>query len=90
MPSHYPIQGEDMKIKNIGTANFVVKDIRGNVVTLEPSCVIEIDDAKGKKLTKIYSTLQEVKEAKKEVVEVKEVKEKPVDVPRETKKKRKK
>ena len=86
-----------MKIKNIGTASFIVRDIRGNVISLEPNCSIEVEDKLGTKLKRVYDFIQEVavqKEVKK--VEVKEVKEevvkeeKPVDVPRETKKKRKK
>lgn len=84
-----------MKIKNIGTANFIVRDIRGNVISLEPNCSVEVEDRLGVKLKRVYYFIQEVA-VQKEVKEVKEVKEevkvdeKPVDVPRETKKKRKK
>lgn len=86
-----------MKIKNIGNANFILVDKRGNSVTLEPSFTSDVDDAKGRKLLRMYPTLQEVKpELKKieekveKIEEVKEVKEEVKDVPRETKKKRKK
>lgn len=80
-----------MKIKNIGTANFVVRDIRGNVISLEPNCSVEVEDKLGAKLKRVYNFIQEVA-VQKEVKEVKEEvkEEKPVDVPRETKKKRKK
>lgn len=84
-----------MKIKNIGTASFIVRDIRGNVISLEPNCSIEVEDRLGAKLKRVYDFIQEVA-VQKEVKEVEEVKEevvkekKPVDVPRETKKKRKK
>ena len=84
-----------MKIKNIGTASFIVRDIRGNVISLEPNCSIEVEDKLGAKLKRVYDFIQEVA-VQKEVKEVEEVKEevvkeeKPVDVPRETKKKRKK
>lgn len=83
-----------MKIKNIGTASFIVRDIRGNVISLEPNCSIEVENKLGAKLKRVYDFIQEVavqKEVKE--VEVKEEvvkEEKPVDVPRETKKKRKK
>ena len=85
-----------MKIKNIGTASFIVRDIRGNVISLEPNESVVVEDKLGAKLKRVYDFIQEeavqkeVKEVKEEVkVEVK-VEEKPVDVPRETKKKRKK
>lgn len=85
-----------MKIKNIGNANFILVDKRGNNITLEPSFTTDVDDAKGRKLLRIYPTLQEVKPELKKVEEKvekvedvkEEVKEKPVDVPRETKKKK--
>ena len=78
-----------MKIKNIGTASFVVRDIRGNVISLEPNCSIEVEDKLGVKLKRVYDFIQEVA-VQKEVKEEVKVDEKPVDVPRETKKKRKK
>lgn len=82
-----------MKIKNIGTANFVVRDIRGNVISLEPNCSIEVEDKLGAKFKRVYDFIQEVavqKEVKEEVKEEVAKEEKPVDVPRETKKRRKK
>ena len=80
-----------MKIKNIGTANFVVKDKRGNSVTLEPNCTVEVDEKIGKKVVRVYSFIQEIVEKKDEIKEVvKEEKEEVKDVSRETKKKRKK
>ncbi|MBQ1394448.1 MAG: hypothetical protein II598_01180 [Elusimicrobia bacterium] len=78
-----------MKIKNIGTASFIVRDIRGNMISLEPNCSIEVEDKLGVKLKRVYDFIQEVA-VQKEVKEEVKVDEKPVDVPRETKKKRKK
>lgn len=83
-----------MKIKNIGNANFILVDKRGNNVTLEPSFTADVDDAKGRKLLRTYPTLQEVKPELKKVEEkaekIEEEKEEVTDVPRKTKQKRKK
>lgn len=72
----------------------MLKDKRGNSITLEPSFTVDVDDEKGKKLVRFYPTLEEVKEEKKENTEVKNEEnfevEKTVEVSRETKKKRKK
>lgn len=80
-----------MKIKNIGNSNFILKDKRGNTVIVEPSFTIDVDDAKGRKLVRIYSNLEEVKEQPKvepKVVEKAEIKEEVKEVVKEPKKKK--
>lgn len=87
-----------MKIKNIGEKNFMLIDKRGNFRTLEPSCTIDVDDNIGRKLVKVYSCIEEVKEVKVEekkavvveekVEEKKEVEDVKSEVSRETKKKK--
>ena len=59
------------------------------MISLEPNCSIEVEDKLGVKLKRVYDFIQEVA-VQKEVKEEVKVDEKPVDVPRETKKKRKK
>jgi hypothetical protein len=81
-----------MKILNTSSANFIVKDKRGNTVILEPNMTVEITEQVGKKVTR-YPFIKVLQEPKKETkIEVKEeVKEEKVEeVSRETKKKRKK
>lgn len=105
MPSSYPITGAKMKIKNIGSSNFMLEDKRGNFVTLEPSFTIDVEDNVGRKLLRLYSSsLEEIKPVIKKVEKVepkveKKEEEKEVkneenivveEVSRETKKKRKK
>ena len=74
-----------MKIKNIGNSNFILKDKRGNVVLLEPSFTVDVDDSLGAKFIRIYPFIKEVKVEKPKKVEVKEV-----EVSRETPKKKSK
>lgn len=76
-----------MKILNAGTADFIVKDKRGNFVTLEPSKMVDVTEQTAKRM-RVYPFIKIIEEAKSEVpkdVEVKtEVKE-----PKKKSKKRK-
>ena len=75
-----------MKIKNIGTSNFILKDKRGNTIILEPSREVDVDDRLGAKFTKIYPFIKEIKVEKP--VQPKTEEPKVEDVSRETPKKK--
>lgn len=55
-----------MKILNAGTADFIVKDKRGNSVRLEPSQTVEVTEETARRL-KPYPFIKIVQEVKTEV-----------------------
>lgn len=69
-----------MKILNAGTADFIVKDKRGNFVTLEPSKMVDVTEQTAKRM-RVYPFIKIIEEVKSEV---------PKDVKVEPKKKSKK
>lgn len=71
-----------MKILNAGTADFIVRDKRGNSVVLEPKNTVEVTESTGNKIARVYPFIKIVEEPKK--VEPKE------EVSRETKKPKRK
>lgn len=70
MPSPSLTYGGKMKILNTGTANFIVRDKRGNSVCLEPKQTVEVTDEKAFKIARVYSYIKIVEE--KSVVKTEE------------------
>lgn len=73
MPSPSLTYGGRMKILNTGTANFIVRDKRGNSVCLEPTQTVEVEEKVGRKVARVYSYIKIVEEPVKKVEEPKEV-----------------
>lgn len=65
-----------MKILNAGTADFIVKDKRGNFVTLEPSKMVDVTEQTAKRL-RVYPFIKIIEEVKSEVPKDVEVKVEP-------------
>lgn len=71
-----------MKVINIGSNNIVVKDIRGNAITVNPYQIVEVSEKQAQRLAKVYKfkIVEDVKtetpkiEAKEEKIEVEKVK----------------
>lgn len=78
MLSPHLAHGGQMKILNAGTADFIVKDKRGNFVTLEPSKMVDVTEQTAKRM-RVYPFIKIIEDVKVEVkpeVEVKEPKKK--------------
>ena len=82
MPSPSLTYGGRMKILNTGTANFIVRDKRGNSVCLEPKQTVEVDEKVGRKVARVYSYIKIVEEPVKKVEE-------PIEEPKEVEKPKK-
>ena len=78
-----------MKILNAGTADFIVKDKRGNSVRLEPSQTVEVTEETARRL-KPYPFIKIVQEVKTEVPKPEVKEEVKPEVKTEPKKKSKK
>lgn len=76
-----------MKILNAGTANFIVRDKRGNSVCLEPTKTVEVADNIGRKVARVYSYIKIVEEKPIETPKV-ETKEEVVEKPKKAKRKK--
>lgn len=76
-----------MKILNAGTANFIVRDKRGNSVCLEPTKTVEVADNIGRKVARVYSYIKIVEEKPIEKVEEKKVEE-IIEKPKKAKRKK--
>lgn len=70
-----------MKVINIGNSNIVVKDIRGNAISVAPLKIIDVSEKTAERLIKVYK-FQKVEEVTAEVKEEKKeaVKDEAVDV----------
>jgi len=78
-----------MKIINEGTANFIVRDKRGNSVCLEPKHTVEVEEKVGRKVARVYSYIKIVEEKPVEVPKVEEKKdEEVVEKPKKAKRKK--
>lgn len=82
MPSPSLTYGGRMKILNTGTANFIVRDKRGNSVCLEPTQTVEVEEKVGRKVARVYSYIKIVEEPVKKVEE-------PIEEPKEVEKPKK-
>lgn len=60
-----------MKILNTGTADFIVKDKRGNSVRLEPAQSVEVSEDTARRL-RVYPFIKIVEEVKVEPEPIKE------------------
>lgn len=72
MPSPSLTYGGKMKIINEGTANFIVRDKRGNSVCLEPKHTVEVEEKTGLKVARVYSYIKIIEEkpvVKEEIIE---------------------
>ena len=89
MPSPSLTYGGRMKILNTGTANFIVRDKRGNSVCLEPKHTVEVEEKVGRKVARVYSYIKIVEEKPIEVPKVEEKKdEEVVEKPKKAKRKK--
>ena len=76
MPSPYLTYGGKMKILNTGTADFIVKDKRGNSVVVEPSKTVDVLDKTAFKVARIYPFIKIIEEPKTITIEEKKSKRK--------------
>lgn len=77
--------GAKMKIINEGTANFIVRDKRGNSVCLEPKHTVEVEEKVGRKVARVYSYIKIIEEKPIETPKVEEV---VVEKPKKNKRKK--